>query len=202
MPDEPIDPRITLIEKTWAHPEARKLLQRSIKTAIPQAEIPELTMREAAEAVEKKAAEAQSALEAKFAKFEAEREHDKAISDLTRQGYKADDIKAIEDIMAKEGVGLHSNAATIYDSRRQVAAPRTPSVEPRGSMSPKAYGRGAHAAYFNGIMDGDFHNPGEDWARDKVDMILDDFKNNRAEAEAKWQDPAYWPASPNFPVKA
>ena len=202
MADEPIDPRITLIEKAWATKEARPHLERSLKIAFPNAEIPGLALREATEAVEKSAAEREAAIDAKLAKFEAQREHDKAIGDLTKQGYKAEDIKAIEDIMAKEGVGLHSNAALIYDTRRQVAAPRTPSVEPRGTMSPKAYGRGAHAAYFNGIMDGDFHNPGEDWARDKVDMILDDFRNNRAEAETKWQDPAYWPASPNFPVKA
>lgn len=202
MPDEPIDPRITLIEKAWATKEARPLLEKSLKIAFPNAEIPGLAIREAAEAVEAKVTEREKAIDAKLAKFEADRDHERAISDLARQGYKPDDIKAIEEIMVKEGIGLHTNAAIVYDTRRQVAAPRTPSVEPRGSMSPRAYGRGAHAAYFNGIMDGEFHNPGEEWARDKVDMILDDFKNNRAEAEVKWQDPTYWPASPNFPVKA
>jgi hypothetical protein len=202
VPDQEIDPRITLIEKAWATKEARPHLERSLKIAFPNADIPGLALREATEATEAKLAEREASIDAKLAKFEADRDHERAINDLAKQGYKADDIKAIEDIMAKEGIGLHSNAAIVYDTRRQVAAPRTPSVEPRGSMSPKAYGRGAHAAYFNGIMEGEFHHPGEDWARDKVDMILEDFKHNRAEAEVKWADPSYWPASPNFPVKA
>lgn len=202
MAEPEIDPRINLLEKAWATPAARPLMEKAFKQAFPNAEIPGLALREATEAVEKKLTEKEQVLESKIQKFEADRAHDQAIGDLKAQGYGTEDIKAIEKIMGEEGVGLHANAALIYDARRKVASPRTPAVEPRGTMSPRAYGRGAHAAFFNGIMDGEFHHPGEDWARDKVDMILQDFQTNRAEAEAKWSDPNYWPASPNFPVKA
>jgi hypothetical protein len=200
MADE-LDPRITLLEKAWATPAARPLMEKAFKQAFPNAEIPGLALREAAESVEKKLTEKEQELDAKLQRFEAKRAHDEIVSDLKKQKYTDDDIKAIEKIMTDEGVGLHVNAATIYDARRQVAAPRTPQTEPRGSMSPRAYGRGAHAAFFNGIMEGEFHHPGEEWARDKVDMILQDFQTDRAAAEAKWNDPSYWPASPNFPVK-
>src|SRR5262245_45765920 len=145
---EELDPRITLIEKAWATKEARPHLERALKTAFPNAEIPGLALREATEAVEAAARDREAKIDAKLAKFDADRDHDRAVRDLERQGYNSDDIKAIEDLMAKEGIGLHVNAAIVYDNRRKVASPRTPSVEPRGSMSPRAYGRGAHAQYF------------------------------------------------------
>lgn len=198
-----IDPRAKLLEDVWNHADARKLAEKAIKLARPDLEVPGLALREAAEAVETKLQEREAAVDAKILKWEAERQHRQAVDDLSRSGYTDSDVKEIEKIMAEEGIGLHKNAAIVYDNRRQLAAPRTPATEIRSSMSPRAYGRGAFAPYFNGIMEGDsFHNPGEDWARSKADMILQDFKTNRAEAEAKWGDANYWPADPNFPVKA
>lgn len=201
MANEPeIDPRAALLEKAWNTPGARVHAEKMIKAAFPNAEVPGLALREATEAVEKKLAEKEQAFDARLQKFEADRAHEQAVADLRAQGYGAEDIKAIEKIMGEEGVGLHVNAAVIYDTRRRVAAPRT-TPDPRGSMSPKAYGRGAHANWFNGIMDGEFKYPGEEWARERTDLIMQDFQTNRAEAEAKWSDPNYWPTLPN-PAKA
>jgi hypothetical protein len=198
---ERLDPRAEMLEKAWATPEARPYLERALKTAYPNAEIPGMALREATEAARAAAAEREAKIDAKIAKFDADRDHDRAVADLHRQGYNDADVKEIEDIMAKEGIGLHVNAAIVYDNRRKVAAPRTP-ADYRGSMNPKAYGRGQHAAWFNGLMEGDFHHPGEDWARAKADMILQDFQNDRAGAEARWANQDYWPADPNFPLKA
>lgn len=201
MADQEIDPRITLLEKAWQTPEARPLMEKAFKAAFPKAEIPALAMREAAESVEAKLAAKERELDAKLSKFSTDRDHDRAVEALGKQGYTPDQIKEIEKIMVDEGVGLHVNAAVIYDARTKVAPPRTLSGG-QNPMSPeKAYRRGAYAPFFNGIMQGDFHNPGEDWAHSKIDQIMQDFATDRAGAEKRWSDDSYWPADPNFPMQ-
>lgn len=200
MADQPIDPRIALLDQTWNDPKSRRLLAEAIKIARPDLDIPGLDMAKAAEAFEQKANERDAAFDAKVQKWNAERAHEKAVDGLKSQKYSDADITAIEKIMAEEGVGTHDNAARLYDMRREVGKPRTP-TDYSGGMTPRAYQRGQHAAYFNGIMDGPFHNPGEEWGRSKADQILRDFQTNRAEAEVKWSDQDYWPADPNFPLK-
>ncbi|HEX6775517.1 MAG TPA: hypothetical protein VF238_06700, partial [Methylomirabilota bacterium] len=158
-----------MIEETWADPKSRPLLQKALKTKYPNAQIPELEVREAHEQTQAQITEREQKLEARMSKFEAEREHDLRIAELKAQRYTGDDIAAIEKIMAEEGIGLHQNAAIVYDSRRQVGSPRTPASEARTSMTPRAYGRGAYAPFFNGIMEGEFHHPGEEWARSTAD---------------------------------
>jgi hypothetical protein len=198
MAEQEPDPRITLLEKAWATPAARPLMEKAFKTAFPNAEVPGLALREATETVEKKLFEKEAAIDAKLAKFETDRQHEMAVSGLKQQGYSPDQIKEIEKIMVEEGVGLHVNAAVIYDARTKVAPPRTTTSQ-YNSMSPaRAYGKGQYAPFFHGIMDGPFQNPGEDWARDTVDTILQDFATDRATAEKKWTDDNYWPESQSY----
>jgi len=189
------DPRIKLLEESWKHPAARPLMEKAFKTAFPQAEIPGLALREAAETVEKKLFEREQAIDTKLAEFDRKREHESAVGELKKNGYSADQIKEIEKIMADEGVGLHVNAAVIYDARTKVAAPRSTQSQYNAMSPQRAYTRGQYAPFFAGIMDGPHSNPGEDWARDTVDTIMQDFATDRAGAEKKWSDDTYWPAS-------
>jgi len=196
--DQEQDPRIKLLEESWKHPAARPLMEKAFKTAFPEAEIPGLALREAAETVEKKLFEREQAIDTKLAKFETDRAHEAAVGELRKNGYTPDQIKEIEKIMVDEGVGLHVNAAVIYDARTKVAAPRSTQSQYTAMSPQRAYTRGQYAPFFHGIMDGPHANPGEDWARDTVDTIMQDFAADRAGAEKKWSDDTYWPPSLSY----
>lgn len=202
MANEPeTDPRVQLLEKAWASPVARPYMEEAFAKAFPNAEIPGRAMRVATQELKQEFEKEKEALAVERAKYKADRDHEEATSALRKRGYNDDQIKEIEKIMVDEGVGLHANAAILYDARSAPAQVRNTPSMPQTMNPAKAYSKGSYAPYFQGIMSGDFHNPGEEWAREKAEMILADFATNREKAEKDWLSDSYWPANPST-VKA
>lgn len=192
MADEKdIDPRAALLERVWQTPGARPYLEEAIATAIPNVEVPGRQARIAVNQVLTKVAEREQVIDKKINDWESKRDRENRHGDLRQQGFNEQDITAIEKLMVDEGIGTHANAALVYKTRTAVATPRVVS----GGRLGTPWGRGA-GDYFRGILDGDFHTPGQEWMYDKIDMISNDFANGKGD---KWLDNNYWPASPNFP---
>ena len=200
MAEPEIDPasaaEVELIRQVYAHPEARKYIEEAVHIKYPNANLPGRSQRVLVAEVDKRVSEREAKLDTKIADFEKKQEREATKKQLREAGYAEEQIAGIEKLMADEGLNV-ANASVVYQARTYVAPPRTPSGG-GGSMRPDAYRRGAHSDYFRGIFDGDFHTPGQDWLHDKIDAITNDFANGQGK---KWDDPNYWPGSPNFPAQ-
>ena len=195
-PNETVDPRAQLLEDVWKVPAARPYLEEALHIAKPTVEIPGRAARVILDSHLKKVEAIEQAAEAKWIERERKTAHEKAQKSLYDQGFTKDDVAKIEKLMEDEGIGLHANAALVYQARTQVAAPRSVAVN---GMTPNAYKRGAWAQWFgpsgdktgDGIMDGDFHTPGKEWLDSRVSQILTDFAAGDGK---KWLDDNYWPS--------
>lgn len=119
---------LAAVLKAYKVPGAKKLIQKALKEANPDLDIPELELENR---IEKEVGGARKELqdfkdslakEKLTAKLEAARESLKA------QDFTDEDIKAIEEMMQKESIPSHATAAKLFKLERQAAMP-TPQVD-------------------------------------------------------------------------
>lgn len=115
------------VRKAFKVPGAKKLIQKALKEANPDLDIPELELDSRIEkevgGIRKEFQDYKEgvAKEKLTSKLEAER---KALRDA---GFSAEDVTAIEKKMADEGIVNHATAGKLFKLERQAAMP-TPQV--------------------------------------------------------------------------
>lgn len=190
---ETLTPREQLLEDMWRDPASRLHLQNAMAARYPNAAVPGMAERKAAETIATTLSEKTAAVDAKLAELDRRLAYDAATKPLREKGYSDADIEAVEKIMKDEGVGTHTAAASVYEARRTVATPRSVSVD--RSMRVPGVGKGGNwAQFFDGIV-----TDPDGWGRAATEKILGDFAKDESgrllnpSAAARWESGDYWP---------
>lgn len=147
-------------------PKTRKDFLKLVKAKHPEQVIPELDNETAMLAYAKPLVDKLTAME----KRELERSVNDKISarraELREQGYTADDVKAIEEMMVKESIPSHATAANYYKLQKQAAQP-TPSM---ANLTTKLPVDKKTIKEAGGV---------KNWARNEAQKAFDDLRSGR-----------------------
>src|SRR5262249_7065087 len=116
-----------LFKELSEDPKTREPLLRLIKHKRPNESIPEIDTRDAMQKFAQPHIDKVAALEKKLLEKDVSEKIDSRRQGLRDQGFGADDVKAIEAMMVKEGIANHATAANYYRMQKQLA-PATPSI--------------------------------------------------------------------------
>lgn len=161
------DKQLVELAKSLANdPKTRKEFLKLVRAKHPEQPIPELdteaAMQKFAEPYIKELAD----LKKERLSEKVEREIEKRRLDLKEQGFNADDVKAIEELMVKEQIPNYATAAKFYRQGQQLATP-TPSAT---SLVNKAPVDGKLVKEAGGI---------KNWARNEAAKAFDEIRAGR-----------------------
>jgi hypothetical protein len=125
---EGLSPQIVnALRKAYADPETKPLILKALKKGDATLDLPGLEIEEVKATLQTKLAENDSKWEGKIREMQGQGRISEERNALASQGFSKEDIKAVEDLMQKEGIASYSFAAKNYRLEQQAAMP-TPSV--------------------------------------------------------------------------